>query len=257
MLRAYTLLGALATATSTIQLSTLVTATPIANPGDAGETGDDARRDERGVRCWRSVPAGTSSSISRCYEFGTFHRPFRAPRGVAEHHRADAARAAPRGRRQVVPGARHAQRAARPRRPSDHACGVVEKKTFGLAARYADHLNVICATRRSPASWRRSPRAARRPAATRQPRDELPRGRDHRRERRHGTGSAEAVPAQDRRRSRQPSTRKAGRRPPHGTSVGTPRRRAEQIQRRVLDKGIDGITVNPRRQRPHPGHSSS
>ena len=47
--------------------------------------------------------------------------------------------------------------------------GSGEKKTFALAARFAQHLNIICAPAELPASSRRSSSGARRPAATGRP----------------------------------------------------------------------------------------
>ena len=72
-----------------------------------------------------------------------------------------------------------------------------EKKTFGLAARYADHLNIICERRRAAAQARGPRRSAARRSG-RDPndaRDELPRVRDARRGRRQRPRDAARVPA--------------------------------------------------------------
>ena len=122
MLESYTALGALATATERVQLSTLVTGNTYRQPDLAGQGGDHAGRGQRwpcgaGDRR-RLVRAGAPAARVRVRHV---HRAVRPARRGAADHRADAARPAPQRGRRVVPRRERGQRAPHPRRPADHA----------------------------------------------------------------------------------------------------------------------------------------
>jgi F420-dependent oxidoreductase-like protein len=145
MLEAYTLLGALATATERVQLSTLVTGNTYRNPtllAKAVTTLDLVS----GGRAVLGLGAGWFELEHQQlgFEFGTFTDRF---------HRLEEALAIIlpmlRGERPTVSGEwyRTEQAINEPRLRDDLPLligGGGEKKTFRYAARHADHLNLIC-----------------------------------------------------------------------------------------------------------------
>ncbi|PQP22697.1 LLM class F420-dependent oxidoreductase [Rhodococcus opacus] len=151
MLEAYTTLGALATATDNIQLSALVTGNTYRNPpmlAKAVTTLDVAS----GGRAVLGIGAGwfELEHTQYGYEFGTFTDRF---------ERLDEALQiiAPmlHGERPTFDGKwYHVENAINEPRIRDDLPimlgGGGEKKTFGLAARFADHLNIICNARELP-----------------------------------------------------------------------------------------------------------
>lgn len=231
MLEAYTALGALATATERVQLGTLVTGNTYRNPTLLAKiiTTLDVVSAGRAV-----LGVGTGwfelEHDQLGFEFGTFAErfdklgealqivlPMIAGERVSfsgQHYRAREAVAVPRLR--------------------DHIPlligGSGEKKTFGLAARYFDHLNVIA------------------------PFDELPGKVDALRRRCDEVGRDPATletsvlltalpdPALDE-DTVPPAMR--GR-----MAVGSPERIAETIRANVVDAGIDGVIVNLPSYRP-------
>ena len=108
--------------TDRIQLSALVTGNTYRNPAHAGQDRDDAGRGQRGPRR-AGIGAGWFELEHRQLGLRVrhLHRPVRAARRVAVDHRADAARRAADGRRQVVPHRERDERAPAARRPADPA----------------------------------------------------------------------------------------------------------------------------------------
>ncbi|MEU3012754.1 LLM class F420-dependent oxidoreductase [Nocardia asteroides] len=246
MLEAYTALGALATATDRIQLSTLVTGNTYRNPALLAKTVTTLDV-VSGGRAVLGIGAGWFELEHQQYgfEFGTFTERFQ---------RLEEALAiiAPmlRGQRPTVDGAWYRTQNAmnEPRVRDDLPImlgGGGEKKTFALAARYADHLNIIANASELPrkveALHQRCAEADRDPAtletsflafviadedgdrARKQQADMLSR---------YGIDLSTLSPAEIR---ATPADRQF---------VGTPDEVAEQIQTRVLDHGIDGVIVN-------------
>ena len=151
MLEAYTLLGALATATERVQLSTLVTGNTYRNPtllAKAVTTLDVVS----GGRAVLGIGAGWYELEHQQlgYEFGTFTDRFERlgealPIITGMLH----------GERPSASGTwYHAETAINEPRMRDDLPiligGSGEKKTFGLAAQYADHLNIICNSEELP-----------------------------------------------------------------------------------------------------------
>ncbi len=116
--------------------------------------------------------------------------------------------------------------------------GSGEKKTFRMAAQYADHMNIIC------------------------PREEIPRKLTALRERCEELGRdpgtlptthldmvivAESAAEAERLLSGVPEARRPA------VIIGTPEHIAEVIKTEVLDAGIDGITINMMRNGYRPG----
>lgn len=145
MLEAYTLLGALATATSTVQLSALVTGNTYRNPAMLAKTVTTLDV-VSGGRAVLGIGAGwfQLEHDQFGYEFGTFTDRFQ---------RLDEAlqivEPMLRGRRPTVDGRWYHTHEAmnEPRLRDDLPImlgGQGEKKTFRMAAQYADHLNIIC-----------------------------------------------------------------------------------------------------------------
>ena len=225
MLEAYTALGALATATEKVLLGTLVTGNTYRNPTLLAKiiTTLDVVSQGRAV-----LGVGTGwfelEHTQLGFEFGTFTErfakleealqiliPMIAGRPVTfqgEYYRTEGAFAVPRMR--------------------DHIPLMIggrgEKKTFGLAARYFDHLNVIAAFDELPgkveAVLRRCEEADRDPETletsvllTAIPDPKL---------------SEDSLPEAMRGRM----------------VVGSPEQIAETVQRNVVDVGIDGVIVN-------------
>jgi F420-dependent oxidoreductase-like protein len=145
MLEAYTLLGALATATQGIQLSTLVTGNTYRNPAMLAKTATTLDV-MSGGRAVLAIGAGwyELEHQQMGYEFGTFTDRF-------ERLEESLSIIEPmlRGRHPEVDGKWYQAHGTlnEPRVRDDLPImlgGGGEKKTFGLAAKYADHLNVIC-----------------------------------------------------------------------------------------------------------------
>ncbi len=245
MLEAYTLLGALATATERVQLSTLVTGNTYRNPtllAKAVTTLDMVS----GGRAVLGIGAGwfELEHTQLGFEFGTFTDRF---------NRLDEALQviAPmlRGERPTFSGEHYRTEQAmnEPRMRDDLPIligGSGEKKTFRYAARYAAHLNIICNATDIPAKL----------DALAQRCDEE--GRD----RSSLETSYLAFVMMDEDGDRARAMRKDFLRS-RGVDldalddaaralatdrqfVGTPDEVAEQLQRRVLDAGVDGVILN-------------
>lgn len=245
MLEAYTLLGALATATQSIQLSTLVTGNTYRNPAMLAKTVTTLDV-MSGGRAVLAIGAGwyELEHQQMGYEFGTFTDRF-----ARLEESLSIIEPMLRGRHPEVDGRWYQAHGTlnEPRVRDDLPImlgGGGEKKTFGLAARYADHLNVICGDEEIPRKLEAL--AARCEEA----------GRD--RESLETSYLAFVIIDENgdtARELQKQFLRKTGvdldSLDEEGRSaatarhfVGTPDDVAEQIQRRVLDKGIDGITVN-------------
>lgn len=245
MLEAYTLLGALATATSTIQLSTLVTGNTYRNPAMLAKTVTTLDV-MSGGRAVLAIGAGwyELEHQQMGYEFGTFTDRF-----ARLEESLSIIEPMLRGRHPEVDGKWYQAHGTlnEPRVRDDLPImlgGGGEKKTFGLAARYADHLNVICGDDEIP---RKLEALAARCQEAGRDRDSLETSylafviidengdtaRDLQKQFLRKTGvDLDSLDEE----GRSAATARH--------FVGTPDDVAEQIQRRVLDKGIDGITVN-------------
>ncbi|WP_280365547.1 LLM class F420-dependent oxidoreductase [Nocardia wallacei] len=247
MLEAYTALGALATATERIQLSTLVTGNTYRNPAMLAKTVTTLDV-VSGGRAVLGIGAGwfELEHIGYGYEFGTFTERFQ---------RLDEAlqiiQPMLRGQRPTFDGKWYHTREAlnEPRIRDDLPImlgGGGEKKTFALAARFADHLNIICDAPELPgkieALRQRCAEAGRDPATL------------------ETSFLAFLIVDEDGDRARalqDDLLRKQAAQDPSGPSVeelrealgrrqfvGDPDDVADQIQRRVLDHGVDGVIVN-------------
>jgi F420-dependent oxidoreductase-like protein len=232
MLEAYTALGALATATERLQLGTLVTGNTYRNPTLLAKiiTTLDVVSAGRAVL---GLGAGWYELEHRQlgFEFGTFTDRFKRleealqildpmlkgerPTFSGDWYSAESAMAEPRYRDRVpiLIG------------------GSGEKKTFGIAARYADHVNIIAAF------------------------DELPRKVDALRARCEEIGRDPAsletslmltVVFDENAKPDQVPEQMSGR-----IAIGGPAQIAEQVQAKVLDAGVGGAIVNiPNGQEP-------
>ncbi|WP_306213987.1 LLM class F420-dependent oxidoreductase [Actinoplanes sp. RD1] len=145
MLESYTTLGALATATSTIQLSTLVTGNTYRNPAMLAKTVTTLDVVSHG-RAILGIGAGWYEREHHDfgYEFGTFGQRF-------ERLEEALTIIAPmlKGEEPTVEGKWYQARTAmnNPRHRDTVPImlgGSGEQKTFRLAARFADHMNIIC-----------------------------------------------------------------------------------------------------------------
>ena len=245
MLESYTALGALATATERVQLSTLVTGNTYRHPtllAKAVTTLDVVS----GGRAVLGIGAGWFELEHRQlgFEFGTFTERFA---------RLDEAlqiiEPMLRGRHPSVDGAwYHAENAVNEPRIRDDLPimlgGGGERKTFGLAARYADHLNIIC----DPADLPRKLEALDQRCA------EV--GRDRSSIETSTLVSLMVDEDGDKaRRLQRDHFRKIGANPDAMSDeeyraatarqfAGTPDDVAADLQRRVLDPGVEGIIVN-------------
>lgn len=230
MLEAYTLLGALATGTSAIQLSTLVTGNTYRNPTLLAKTVTTLDVVSHG-RAILGIGAGwfEREHHDLGFEFGTFTERF---------ERLDEAlqiiTPMLKGEPGVLDGKWYTARGAmnNPRiRPNIPVMlgGSGEQKTFRLAARFADHMNIIAD----------NDVLAHKVAVLRQRCEEI--GRDPAtlatsslvmgligEDEQEVKALAERIPEDRRNR----------------TFLGTPDQVAEQIHEKVLGAGIDGITVN-------------
>ncbi|GAA4603973.1 F420-dependent oxidoreductase-like protein [Actinoplanes octamycinicus] len=145
MLEAYTTLGALASATSTIQLSTLVTGNTYRNPALLAKTVTTLDVVSKG-RAILGIGAGwfEREHHDLGFEFGTFGQRFErleeALTIIAPMLKGEPASFE--GKWYVARGAMNNPR-LRPSIPIMLG-GSGEQKTFRLAARFADHMNIIC-----------------------------------------------------------------------------------------------------------------
>ncbi|MBB5912589.1 F420-dependent oxidoreductase-like protein [Nocardia transvalensis] len=247
MLESYTALGALATATERIQLSTLVTGNTYRNPAMLAKTVTTLDM-VSGGRAVLGIGAGwyELEHLAYGYEFGTFTERFERLEEALQ-----IIRPMLRGQRPTFDGKWYHTREAmnEPRIRDDLPImlgGGGEKKTFALAARFADHLNIICNASELPrkieALHQRCEEAGRDPQTletsflgflivdedgdrARKLQDELLA--------KQAAQDFSSVPTENLRASQ--SDRHF---------VGTPDDVADQIQRRVLDHGVDGIIVN-------------
>ncbi|MFE7742499.1 LLM class F420-dependent oxidoreductase [Nocardia sp. NPDC057455] len=246
MLEAYTALAGLATATERIQLSALVTGNTYRNPAMLAKTVTTLDV-VSGGRAVLGIGAGWFELEHRSfgYEFGTFTDRF---------ERLDEAlqiiQPMLRGERPTFQGkwyqAEHAMNEPRVRDDLPILLGGSgEKKTFGLAARFADHLNIICNASELPrkieALRARCAEAGRDPQTLetsylcfvmmdedgdlvrKQQRDYLSRM------------GIDLSTMSDSERAQSPADRQF---------VGTPDEVAEQLRTRVLDQGVDGLIIN-------------
>jgi F420-dependent oxidoreductase-like protein len=245
MLEAYTTLGALATATERVQLSTLVTGNTYRQPTHLAKA-VTALDVVSGGRAVLGIGAGWFELEHRelGFEFGTFTERF---------ERLDEALQIIypmlRGERPTVEGKWYRTEHAtnEPRIRDDLPImlgGGGERKTFGLAARYADHLNIIC----DPADLPRKLEALDQRCAEA--------GRDR------ATLETTSLVfgmvdenGDNARRMQRDYLRKLGNDPDTmseeqfraATSrhfVGTPDDVAADLQRRILDPGVDGVIIN-------------
>ena len=239
MLEAYTTLGALATATSSVQLSTLVTGNTYRNPALLAKTVTTLDVVSHG-RAVLGIGAGwyEREHHDLGFEFGTFGQRF-------ERLEEALTIIAPmlRGEEGTLEGKWYTARGAmnNPRYRSTIPImlgGSGEQKTFRLAARFADHMNIICdlddlarkvsvlrerceEIGRDPATLKTSYLVMGMVGETEQEVKEL----------------GETIP-EDRRNRAFP---------------GTPDQLAEQLNEKVLGAGIDGLTINLIRNGHRPG----
>ncbi len=239
MLEAYTTLGALASVTSTIHLSALVTGNTYRNPALLAKTVTTLDVVSKG-RAILGIGAGWFEREHHDYgfEFGSFGQRFErleeALSIIAPMLKGEPASFE--GKWYTARGAMNNPR-VRPAVPIMLG-GSGEQKTFRLAARFADHMNIICGVDELPHKIavlrRRCEEIGRDPATlatsylamgvvgeTEQEVREL----------------GETVPEDRRNRA----------------FLGTPEQVAEQLQEKVLGAGIDGITVNLIRNGHRPG----
>ncbi|MEU5758703.1 LLM class F420-dependent oxidoreductase [Nocardia sp. NPDC047648] len=246
MLEAYTALGGLATATERIQLSALVTGNTYRNPAMLAKTVTTLDV-VSGGRAVLGIGAGWFELEHRSfgYEFGTFTDRFER---LEEALRI--IQPMLRGERPTFQGKWYQVEQAmnEPRVRDDLPIllgGSGEKKTFGLAARFADHLNIICNASELPrkieALRARCAEAGRDPQTLetsylcfvmmdedgdlvrKQQRDYLSRM------------GIDLSAVSDSERAQSPADRQF---------VGTPDDVAEQLRTRVLDQGVDGLIIN-------------
>ncbi|MEV8508481.1 LLM class F420-dependent oxidoreductase [Actinoplanes sp. NPDC051475] len=239
MLEAYTTLGALASATSTIRLSTLVTGNTYRNPALLAKTVTTLDVVSKG-RAILGIGAGWFEREHHDYgfEFGSFGQRFErleeALTIIAPMLKGEPASLE--GKWYTARGAMNNPR-VRPTIPIMLG-GSGEQKTFRLAARFADHMNIICDVADLPHKVavlkQRCEEIGRDPATlatsylvmgivgeTEQEVKEL----------------SETVPEDRRAR----------------TFLGTPEQVAEQLDEKVLGAGIDGLTINLIRNGHRPG----
>ncbi|WP_067445837.1 LLM class F420-dependent oxidoreductase [Nocardia alba] len=236
MLEAYTALAGLATVTERIQLATLMTCNTYRNPALLAKivTTLDV---VSGGRAALGIGAGwfDLEHIGYGFEYGTFTERFQRLEEAMQI-------ISPmlRGQRPTFQGTWYrAENAINEPRVRDDLPillgGSGEQKTFGLAARYADHLNILCHTadlpRKLSALRRRCEEAGRDPQTL------------------ETSFRAVVVLDQDGDRARKLAREFMERDvvvviSPDSVFAGTPDDVAEQIQRRILDHGVDGIIVN-------------
>ena len=225
MLEAYTALGALATATERLQLGTLVTGNTYRNPALLAKIITTLDMVSAG-RAVLGLGAGWYELEHRQlgFEFGTFTDRFKRleealqildpmlkgerPTFSGDWYSAESAMAEPRYRDRVpiLIG------------------GSGEKKTFGIAARYADHVNIIAAFHELP----------RKVDALRARCEEI--GRDPAT---LETSLMLTVVFDENAKPDQVPEQVSGR-----MAIGGPAQIAEQVQAKVLDAGVGGAIVN-------------
>jgi F420-dependent oxidoreductase-like protein len=239
MLEAYTTLGALASRTSTIQLSTLVTGNTYRNPALLAKTVTTLDVVSRG-RAILGIGAGWFEREHNDYgfEFGTFGQRFErleealtiiAPMLKGEPATLD-------GKWYTARGAMNNPR-VRAGLPIMLG-GSGEQKTFRLAARFADHMNIICDVTDLP----------RKVAVLRQRCEEI--GRDP-------ATLATSYLVMGMVGETELEVKELGETVPEDrrnrTFLGTAEQVAEQLQEQVLGAGIGGITINLIRNGHRPG----
>ncbi|WP_174183912.1 LLM class F420-dependent oxidoreductase [Nocardia barduliensis] len=246
MLEAYTALSGLAASTDRIQLSALVTGNTYRNPALLAKTVTTLDV-VSGGRAVLGIGAGWFELEHQSYgfEFGTFTDRFERLEEALQ-----IVRPMLRGRRPTFEGKRYRVENAmnEPRLRDDLPIllgGSGEKKTFGLAARFADHLNIICNASELPrkidALRERCAEAGRNPQTLetsylcfvmmdedgdlvrKQQRDYL------------GRMGIDLSALSESERAQSPADRQF---------VGTPDDVAEQLRTRVLDRGVDGLVIN-------------
>jgi F420-dependent oxidoreductase-like protein len=229
MLEAYTTLGALAASTSTIQLSTLVTGNTYRNPTLLAKSVTALDVVSKG-RAILGLGAGWYEREHQDlgFEFGTFTDRF--------ERLEEALQIIPpmlRGEAPTFAGKWYTTNTAmnNPRlRPSIPIMlgGSGEKKTFRLAAQYADHMNIICGLDELPHKLavlrQRCDEAGRDPATLATTTHVLAVSAEKDAD---VKAMIDLVPAD--RASR--------------VIAGTPEQVAERVQREVLDVGIQGVTI--------------
>ncbi|MGY2086661.1 LLM class F420-dependent oxidoreductase [Nocardia gipuzkoensis] len=246
MLEAYTALGGLAASTEQIQLSALVTGNTYRNPALLAKTVTTLDV-VSGGRAVLGIGAGWFELEHQSYgfEFGTFTDRFERLEEALQ-----IVRPMLRGERPTFHGKRYQVQNAmnEPRLRDDLPIllgGSGEKKTFGLAARFADHLNIICNASELPrkidALRERCAEVGRDPQTLetsylcfvmmdedgdlvrKQQRDYL------------GRMGIDLSALSESERAQSPADRQF---------VGTPDDVAEQLRTRVLDQGVDGLVIN-------------
>ncbi|MEV6596208.1 LLM class F420-dependent oxidoreductase [Actinoplanes sp. NPDC051346] len=239
MLEAYTTLGALAPVTSTIQLSTLVTGNTYRNPALLAKTVTTLDVVSKG-RALLGVGAGWFEREHHDYgfEFGSFGQRF-------ERLEEALTIIAPmlKGERATLDGKWYTARGAmnNPRlRPTIPIMlgGSGEQKTFRLAARFADHMNIICDVAELPHKV----------AVLRQRCEEI--GRDP-------ATLATSYLVMGLVGETEQEVRELGETVPEDRRnrvfLGTTEQVAEQLHEKVIGAGIDGITINLIRNGHRPG----
>jgi F420-dependent oxidoreductase-like protein len=230
MLESYTALGALATATSSVQLSTLVTGNTYRNPPMLAKTVTTLDMVSKG-RAILGIGAGWFEREHNDfgYEFGTFTDRFEKLEEALNIIKPMLSGENPtfKGKHYHVENAMNNPR-IRPAIPIMLG-GSGEKKTFRLAAHFADHMNIICDRDALPGKL----------AALRQRCEEA--GRDPATLKTSYLASvflaeneAEAKALND----RIPPERQAR------AFVGLPEQVAESIKTDLFDQGLTGITIN-------------
>jgi F420-dependent oxidoreductase-like protein len=239
MLEAYTTLGALASVTSTIQLSTLVTGNTYRNPALLAKTVTTLDVVSKG-RAVLGIGAGWFEREHHDYgfAFGSFGERFErleeALTIITPMLRGEPA--AFDGKWYTARGAMNNPR-LRPTIPIMLG-GSGERKTFRLAARFADHMNIICAVEEVPHKV----------AVLRQRCEEIGRDPATLATTYHAMGVVGGTEQEVRELS---GTVPADRR--NRAFIGTPEQVAGQLREKVLDAGIGGITLNLIRNGHRPG----
>jgi F420-dependent oxidoreductase-like protein len=230
MLECYTTLGALATATSTVQLSALVTGNTYRNPAMLAKTVTTLDV-VSGGRAVLGIGAGwyELEHNSLGFEFGTFGQRFERLEEALQ-----IIGPMMRGEEPTFSGSWYRVEKAlnNPRlRPSIPIMlgGGGEQKTFRMAAQYADHMNIICDRAE----------VGKKVAALRQRCEEA--GRDPKTL--PTSYLAMVVLTESDAQTRETLERV----PPERISrifVGTPEQVADQVKTDVIDQGVGGLTVN-------------
>lgn len=230
MLECYTTLGALATATSTVQLSALVTGNTYRNPPMLAKSVTTLDVVSKG-RAILGLGAGwfEQEHTDYGYEFGTFTERFErleeALNIIAPMLRGEAPTFS--GAWYRVQNALNNPR-VRPRIPIMLGGGG-EQKTFRLAALFADHLNIICQPQEIP----------RKVAAARQRCEEI--GRDPATLPTSFLTTVVMAESETEVKALVDQVRPGQR---GRLFAGTPDQVAEIVQRDLLDQGITGVTIN-------------